>query len=136
VNDKHYKPITNETHKVVTIQGTNYIPVHKVDKETAKTKDVIKTNTVKKVNTFNVKNVHYIPSTVVPKVYTPLFKINVPPKPQPPKPVTRVIPVNGEFYKPIVNKKVDPITIGKTTFVPVHKVHSGVVIRKPIKPTT
>lgn len=64
---------------------------------------MIKTNTDKKVNTFNIKNVHYIPEKVVPKVYLPVFKINVPDKPQPPKPVTRVIPVNGEFYKPIIN---------------------------------
>lgn len=133
VNGKHYKPMTNGTHKVVVIGGVTYIPVHKVDKAVAATKKVIAPNQASKVNTFNIGNKTYIPLSVVPKVYAPLFKFKVQPlKPAAPKPITRTIKINGNFYTPITNRTVKPIEVDGVHYVPVHSAPVDAVIRKPI----
>ena len=49
------------------INGTTFIPVHRVKSTTGKS--VISVNSPKKVNTFNVGEITYIPVNVVPKVY-------------------------------------------------------------------
>lgn len=126
----------NGTNPRVVINGATYIPVHRAPN--VQNKSVIEPNTVKKINTVNIGNNTYIPISSVPKVYQPVFTINVKPlTPVAPKPITRAIKVNGDFFVPIKSKKeVKPIEVDGVKYVPVKSVPRNVVIKKPIEPKT
>ena len=131
INGKAFRPVLNGTHSRVIINGVQYIPVHHT--ENVRNKSVIETNNVKKISTVKIGNHTYIPISAVPKVYRQVFTINVKPlKPTPPKPITRVIKVNGDFYVPITKKAVKPIVVDGVKYVPVKSAPESVVIKKPI----
>jgi hypothetical protein len=88
---------------------------------------------VKKISTIKIANNTYIPISVVPKVYRPLFTFKVRPLVKSaPKPITRTIKVNGDFYVPITNKTVKPIELDGVKYVPVRSCPQNIVIKKPV----
>lgn len=111
VNDKTYKPITNETTKSVKIDGKLYIPVHR-EVNSVEDKKVITPNPQQeKVNTFKVGEKTFIPLAVVPKVLEKVFayKVALPIK-NDTKP-TPVIKINDENFVPVTDKSVKPIKL-------------------------
>ena len=133
INGKTYKPITHGTHRQIVINGTSYIPVYKV--KSSAVKSVISVNSPKKVNTFTVGEITYIPAHVVPKVYKPLFKFKVLPYKKPVVPTT-TIRINGEHYIPITNQTVKPVVIKGIKYIPVHSAPDTLEIHHPIIPKT
>ena len=79
VNGKTYKPITTDSQKQIVVAGVKYIPVHIVEKSEVGKKSVIVPNQEQKVSTFKIGNKHYIPLTIVPKVYSAIFNYKVKP---------------------------------------------------------
>ena len=130
--EKHAIKI-NGNHRQIVINGTSYIPVHKVKSSAGKS--VISVNSPKKVNTFTVGEITYIPAHVVPKVYKPLFKFKVLPYKKPVVPTT-TIRINGEHYIPITNQTVKPVVIKGIKYIPVHSAPDTLEIHHPIIPKT
>lgn len=132
VNGNTFTPILNETKKPVVINQQTYIPVRKVDPVNVGTKNVIAPNQVKNVSTIKIGNATYIPITVVPKVYRPVFCYRVPLKPPTPAPITRAIKVNNNLFTPITKGPVKPIEVEGTKYVPVKPAPVDAIIRKPV----
>ena len=119
------------TVKPVVVDGKTYIPVHPAPESANKTNAIVpKTNGT--VNTFKIGNKTYIPVSVIPKVFRPMFKNKVP-APVVPK-STPVIAINGEHYIPITNETVKHITFDGVTYIPVHKAPETLQINKTIAP--
>ena len=115
------------------INGTTFIPVHRVKSSAGKS--VISVNSPKKVNTFTIGKITYIPAHVVPKVYKPLFKFKVLPYKKPVVPTT-TIRINDEHYVPITNQTVKPVVIKGVKYIPVHSAPDTLEINHPITPKT
>lgn len=138
VNGKTYKPITNTTSKPVTFMGKLYIPVYR-EKNSVEDKKVVAPNSGENVNTFKVGPKVYIPLSVVPKVFKPVFCYKVPlpaPKGTTPKGTTppKVIAINGNNFIPVTDKTIKPIVVEGKTFVPVKKAPENVNVSKVIEP--
>ncbi len=72
VDGKLYKPVDQKNVKPVDKNGVTYLPVKEV-KNPKKITNPIKSESTGPVQTFKVGNITYIPSTVVPKTYAPIF---------------------------------------------------------------
>ena len=80
VNDKHFVPITNVTVKPVVVGNTTYVPVYVANASKLDVLKPIAPKTTEKVDTFKIGNVTYIPKSIIPKVFQPLFKTKSPTK--------------------------------------------------------
>ena len=111
INDKTYKPITNETTKSVKIDGKLYIPVHREVNSVEDKKVITPNHHDDKVNTFKVGEKTFIPLAVVPKVLKSVFayKVTLPVK-NDTKP-TPVIKINDQHFVPVTDKSVKPIVV-------------------------
>lgn len=113
--------------------GKLYIPVQR-EKNSVEDKKVITPNFGQNVTTFNVGPKTYIPLSVVPKVFKPVFCYKVPlPAPKgttPPK----VIAINGNNFVPVTDKTIKPIVVESKIFVPVKKAPENVNVSKVIEP--
>lgn len=113
--------------------GKLYIPVQR-EKNSVEDKKVIIPNFGQNVTTFNVGPKTYIPLSVVPKVFKPVFCYRVPlPAPKgytPPK----VIAINGNNFVPVTDKTIKPIVVESKIFVPVKKAPENVNVSKVIEP--
>ena len=65
-----------------------------------------------KIETIKIKNVTYIPITVVPKIFRPVFK-NYDVTKKVPNNATHVINVNGKNYVPVNNQTIKPVIVGE-----------------------
>ena len=72
VDGKLYKPVDQKNVKPVDKNGVTYLPVKEV-KNPKKITNPIKSESTGPVHTFKVGNITYIPSTVVPNTYAPIF---------------------------------------------------------------
>ena len=81
VNDLHVVPITSKTVKKIVVDGVTYIPVKLAGKSLNKNHSIVP-DVDGKINTFKVGKQLYIPLSVVPKVYAPIFR-------------NRIVPVNN-----------------------------------------
>ena len=77
LNGKTFAPITEEKSNQIILKGKVYVPVKTVPAGEVGTKNVITTNQVKKVNTFEVGSKTYIPLERIPKCYRPIFNDKV-----------------------------------------------------------
>ena len=103
INDQHFVPITNATVNKVVVGGVTYIPVN-VPKKSVDTTHAIVPKVEGPINTFKIGNKTYIPLSVIPKVFSPIFRNKLVPVNK--ASVARtVIRVNGEHFVPLTGRK-------------------------------
>ena len=131
INGGHFLPVSDKQHKVVILDGVKYIPVKQVP-ESHQAKHPIVTSFEGKINTFKIDGKTYIPLSVVPKVYAPLFTHKIAPAVTPVPKI--VISVGDGHFVPITSKVVVPIVKNNITYIPVNKVNDTHQIKNPIVP--
>jgi len=116
INGQHFVPITDKKHKQVILGGITYVPVHSASASHDTTTPIVAN---KKVNTFQVGEITYVPLVVIPKVYRAVFNYKVTPIK---KSSTPVIKINGANFVPIRGHNVKPIIVEGVSYIPVHPV--------------
>jgi len=82
INDLHVVPITSETVKNIVVDEVTYIPV-KLAGKSLNTNHSVVPEVDGKIKTIKIGNQLYIPLSVVPKVYAPIFR-------------NKIVPVNNQ----------------------------------------
>lgn len=117
VNNAFYVPITDKSVKPIVVEGVTYLPV-----DTASENAVIREHVASKskgtVNTFKLGKYTYIPTSVIPKVYKPMF-LNKPVKVTTKSVSKTVITVNGNNFVPITDKVHKVVVVEGIEYIPV-----------------
>ena len=69
VNGKNYVPVNNQTLRPVVIGGIKYLPVYKAPAHKLDSLLPISAKTSQPVDTFKIKNVTYIPASIIPRAF-------------------------------------------------------------------
>jgi hypothetical protein len=103
INGANYEPLKSKTIKPIKVEDRTYVPVKPANPDHISESKPIVPKVEGKINTIKVNNVLYIPITVVPKIFRPVFKNKVVVK-KVPNNATHVINVNGNNYVPVNNQ--------------------------------
>jgi hypothetical protein len=120
VNNAFYVPITKKSVKPIVVEGVTYVPVNTVS-ENVVIRKPIASKSKGSVNTFKLGNQTYIPLSVIPKVYKPIF-LNKPVKVTKKSVSKTVITVNGNSFVPITDKVHKVVVVKGIKYIPVKQV--------------